>query len=103
MRKLLIPLIEGRQPTMSDVMEGVSSAVLRKMVLNMPVEDDDIADDLYEICDRVHSCCDNECPVYEANGFEVPREDTPNRGCKCFKDGKAMLTFLRQRSLQGVS
>lgn len=53
---------------------------------------------LYEICDSVHAGCDDGCPVYRLNGSEVPdtaKDFEINRGCDCFKDGKAMLEFIR--------
>jgi hypothetical protein len=72
--------------------------ILMKLVKFEEVTDEDIADELYEVCDRVHSSCDSECPVFEKNGGAVgankPFEE--NRGCDCFKNGKAMLRFLRK-------
>lgn len=74
-------------------MNRILMALIR--VGNVP--DEDIADELYEICDSVHASCDNSCPVYEKNGGAVGA-DKPfkeNRGCDCFKNGMAMLAFLR--------
>ena len=52
---------------------------------------------LYEICDRVHSSCTNECPVFEAFEDEFQtRED-----CPCFKNGRKMMAALRSDSLDG--
>ena len=68
------------------------------MAKGVQVTDDDIADELYEICSRVHASCDSECPVYRINGGPVnlhkPFEE--NRGCDCFKAGHAMLRFIRE-------
>lgn len=48
---------------------------------------------LHDICDNVHSDCDEDCPIYELTDGELP--DAEGRGCDCFKDGKAMLKFIR--------
>ena len=63
-----------------------------------PINDDDLAEALYEVCDAEHSGCNDECPVFEKNGHKAVGADKPfteNRGCDCFKNGKAMLAFLR--------
>lgn len=56
--------------------------------------------ELYEICDREHSSCSTECPVYRLNGnFPVGHEkpfDT-NGGCDCFKDGHEMFIFIKNK------
>jgi len=62
------------------------------------VTDEHIKGVLYEICDRVHSGCDSECPVYRLNGNKVPdtaNDFEVNRGCDCFKNGAKMLEFIR--------
>lgn len=62
------------------------------------VTEEQIKDELYEICDRVHSSCDSECPVYRLNNYEVPdtaKDFNVNRGCDCFKSGGNMLDFIR--------
>lgn len=63
------------------------------------ITDELIKEELYCICDSVHASCNNDCPVFKLNGNEVP--DTAknfdiNRGCDCFKDGAAMLEFIRK-------
>lgn len=72
--------------------------LLEKLIANQPVTDADIASELYDICDRVHASCDSECPVFAKNGGAVGANKPfrINRGCDCFKDGKAMLEFLRK-------
>jgi len=75
--------------------------ILIKLINRQPITDEDIAEELYEICDRVHSGCDEECPVFKKNGNKAVGEDKPweeNRGCDCFKDGKMMLKYLRKNS-----
>jgi len=62
------------------------------------ITDNDIANELYEICDRVHSSCGPDCPVFMLNDYSVPdtvHDFNVNRGCDCFKDGKKMLEFIR--------
>ena len=55
-----------------------------------------ICDELYEICDREHSSCNYDCPVYALNGYAVPHNNNDTRyGCDCFKNGKAMLDFIK--------
>jgi len=61
--------------------------------------DTQIGNGLYEICDNVHSQCNDECPVYRLNGHEVPdtaKDYIVNYGCDCFKNGTAMLEFIRK-------
>jgi hypothetical protein len=72
--------------------------LLRKLINKKPFDDRDLADALYQICEDTHASCDNNCPVYELNhgcvGANKPF--AINCGCDCFKNGKAMLTFLRE-------
>jgi hypothetical protein len=77
------------------------SELIIKLAKGEPVTDADIEYGLYEICDRVHSSCDYECPVYDLNGGKTVNGDRPfeeNRGCDCFKSGKAMLAFIREKT-----
>jgi len=67
--------------------------ILMKLI-NYQITDKDISDGLSEICDKVHSSCDEECPVFEKNDGVPWTEDQSN--CKCFKNGDAMLEFLRE-------
>ena len=68
----------------------------KKKMAAKKVPDEDIEYELYEVCDRTHASCDEDCPVYEKNGSQVPwNADLSN--CRCFKDGKAMLAFLRKK------
>jgi len=72
-----------------------------KLAMGQKISDDDIASGLYDICDNTHSSCDGGCPVYRLNGYAVPdtaNDFNVNRGCDCFKDGQAMLEFIRSHS-----
>ena len=57
--------------------------------------------ELYDICDKVHAACDDECPVYKLNGHKVLDPDNKsfreNRGCDCFKNGRKMREFIRSK------
>ena len=73
--------------------------MLRKAIAGEPITDADIEEELHDICSREHASCNHECPVYAKNGGKAPGSDKPweeNRGCDCFKSGKAMLAFLRK-------
>ena len=54
--------------------------------------------ELYEICERVHSSCDSDCPVYVENGYSIPWNSSKSN-CTCFKDSKKMLEFLKDKYL----
>jgi len=74
--------------------------LIMKLIKNEQITDKDLAWELYDICDSVHSSCNSDCPVYELNGNSVP--DTANdwkvnRGCDCFKNGDEMLSFIRSK------
>jgi hypothetical protein len=54
-------------------------------------------DKLFDICDREHYFCNDNCPVFLLNGHKPP--DTANNfkvnhGCDCFMNGEAMLDFI---------
>jgi hypothetical protein len=73
---------------------------LLKIVKGEPLSQEDIEEILYKICDREHSGCGYSCPVYELNGGKVPDsfdDFEKNRGCDCFKSGKAMRQFILKR------
>lgn len=67
--------------------------ILEKLINDEIITDADIADDLYDVCDRVHATCDSECPVFAVKGKVPWNGDRSN--CRCFKDGLKMLNFLR--------
>jgi hypothetical protein len=76
------------------------SDLIIKLAKGEKISDEDIASGLYEICDNVHSSCDNSCPVYELNGgkaLDTAKNFKVNRGCDCFKNGTAMLKFIRKK------
>lgn len=65
---------------------------------NIRVTKDMIHNALYDICDRVHSHCNSDCPVYAINN-QVPdtaNDFKVNRGCDCFKSGAAMIKYIKE-------
>lgn len=62
----------------------------------------DLVESLHDTCEMVHGGCDNGCPVYQANGSKIPRSKKKNENCKCFRDGRKMLAFLRKQYDEGI-
>lgn len=72
---VIVPLVMGKMPTE----EGLRNA-------------------LYEICDEVHSSCNDTCPVFEFNGRKMPvNPEHPDQGCPYHKDATLMLDFLKTK------
>jgi len=72
--------------------------LVEKVEKGETILDSDLIIELYEICDREHYCCSIKCPIFRLNGLSPVRPDRPfeeNRGCDCYKDGSAMLEFIR--------
>ena len=69
--------------------------LILKIIKGQTISDEDIQDELHEICETEHSSCNSNCPVYDINGGEAPNTITDNRGCDCFKNGSKMLTFIK--------
>lgn len=70
--------------------------LLRKLIKNETVTEKDLEFALYEICENTHASCDENCPVYRANEYEVPNNEKSDCGCDCFKNGSKMLQFLKE-------
>ena len=78
--------------------------LIEKLVVNEKVSKEDIYNELYEICEDVHSGCYSKCPVFRLNDSKAPGSDKPfdeNRGCDCFKNGKAMYEFIKEFHFKG--
>lgn len=74
--------------------------IIIKLIKKEKILYKDITDALYEICDNTHSNCMGSCPVFDLNGGYPVNPDKGfkiNRGCDCFKDGKAMLEFIKTK------
>jgi hypothetical protein len=102
---LLMKAILGEKITDKDLQNEIGEIRDNDLVLTLARKetptDAQLAAELYEICDSVHSSCDSSCPVYRLNGNQVPdtaNDFKVNRGCDCFKNGTAMLKFIRKKS-----
>ena len=73
------------------------SELIKKLIKGEKILSADIGNELYEICCRVYSGCDNSCPVFEASGGEIVKRGE----CSCFKDGAKMLRFLDDKMKRG--
>lgn len=71
--------------------------VLIKLIDRKPITDEDLANELYEVCSSVHASCSDECPIFSKFGGSVPRRTARGKeyGCDYFKSGRAMLDCLR--------
>ena len=63
---------------------------------NVVIGEQEVIDSLYDICDANHAGCNIECPVWAANGGAAPVDKAWQNECSCFKNGRAMLNFLRK-------
>ena len=68
-------------------------SLLMRVINDEAYTDKDIEDALYEICCAVHSGCYSACPVYAVSN-RIPLDEELIE-CTCFKDGKAMLEYVR--------
>lgn len=66
--------------------------IIEKLAAGEQISDDDIEQELYEICERVHSSCNDDCPIYRINDCSVPEVGDD---CMTFKNGSKMLGFIR--------
>lgn len=71
--------------------------ILEKLIWGGDITKKDIENDLYEMCDREHACCNDDCLVYKMNGGKCVEPENSRYGCDCFKNGKAMLKFLLEK------
>ena len=75
--------------------------LLLKLIKKEEVTRDELANELYEICDRTHAQCDTNCPIYRLYDGKVPEDDKMGKifGCNYFKDGHKMLAFIESQTL----
>lgn len=71
--------------------------LILKLIKGEEISELDLEDMLYEMCDREHASCNSDCLVYKLNGYEIPNLLKSNCGCDCFKNGCAMLNFIKNR------
>ena len=63
--------------------------------------DAELANELFEICQTEHHDCNHRCPVYDLNGGHTvapPGAVELSEDCTCFKNGRAMLSFIRSHA-----
>lgn len=73
--------------------------LIKKLVKGEMPTERDIQDLLYDICDDTHGSCDYNCPVFDVNGGPL-NPTQQNYGCACFKNGKAMYNFIKERGMK---
>lgn len=100
MKKIVIAAIKHDPITEAMLADHVSE-FLRAVIRGQPVSDHMIETELYEICDKVHSSCDGDCPVFRANGNKMLSVKAGDDECSCFKNGVKMLRFLRKAHEDG--
>lgn len=66
--------------------------IIDKLVKKETITDEDLEKALFQICDRTHSYCAEDCPIYRKYNM-IPTDESTN--CVFFKDGKKMLKALR--------
>ena len=71
--------------------------ILKNLITGKLIGKKDIEEALTEICENVHAECDDQCPLFKLHG-DVPKcsDDEHYGGCMGFKDGKAMLKFIKK-------
>ena len=67
---------------------------LKKAIFKEEITDEDLANELYDVCDRVHSSCNNDCPIYDMH-WKVPVKEW-DWNCEYFKSGTKMLRAIRE-------
>jgi hypothetical protein len=77
--------------------------VVLKLVLDLVVTKEEIYEKLTEICEREHSSCNSDCPIFKLNGGKALNQHNKKEtkwndwyGCDCFKNGKAMYDYIRE-------
>ena len=95
---LIIKLAKGVAVTDQDIeYSDLTPQAVMEYARTGTVSDENLKSELYEICEREHSSCNSDCPVYRLNGNSVPNTMPfeQNRGCDCYKNGSEMLKFIR--------
>jgi len=73
-------------------------SILTKLVLGQTPTQEEIEEELAEVCEDTHAYCSDQCPVFELNGSKVPNKLRTKSRCDCFKNGKKMATFIKEHS-----
>jgi hypothetical protein len=71
------------------------NTLILKLIAGEAISDADIEDALYEICEREHSSCNDDCPVY---CLLQRQQDFVGCVCPCFKNGAEMRKFIKSQT-----
>lgn len=81
--------------------EGVSEKMDERQIMDNLIDkkpfilgDKDAVELLHDICEREHSSCNCECPIYDE---VLTREQKKDSSCPYFRNGTKMLKALRQK------
>jgi hypothetical protein len=72
--------------------------ILIALIKGEPISQELIESACYDMCEHEHSSCNSACLVYALNGNASVNAHRPfkeNRGCDCFKNGKAIFNFIK--------
>jgi len=73
----------------------MTNKIIEKLIRKEVITDEDLEDMLYEICDREHSSCNNDWPIYKKVLTKKVKED---RSCPFHRKGRMMLEALREHN-----
>jgi len=76
----------------------MEATLIEKLVVGIPLEKKEILDELYNICEREHSSCNSDCPVFKLNGNSIPYSE--DESCIGFKSPSKMYNFIQKKSLK---
>ena len=76
--------------------------LIEKLILNKKITNEEIEDELIDICDKVYYgnnlICHEDCPIFTLNDNDKVRNENKyykeNSGCECYKDGHKMRMFI---------
>jgi hypothetical protein len=68
------------------------NSLIMKVIKKERIANTDMMGELWEICERVHFCCHNKCPIYAHVLSDNEKEDSSS--CIYFKNGEKMLAAL---------
>jgi hypothetical protein len=76
----------------------MDSGILIDLALKKPITDATIENALSQICEDTHSSCDDGCPVFYINNFNIPNYEDNQPNCDCYRNGRKMLKFIRDNA-----
>ena len=80
----------------------MNSDILKRLVNKEKIilSDQDAVNMLYDICNREHASCNNDCPIYDQVLTLKQRE---KKTCPYFNNGNAMLQGLRGHKIFAIA